>query len=292
MRTRKGDRARSADRRAVIGILFAGVFLGGAAAVLLREAGAWMDPTGAEAATSSFVNRAKGASQTSSAASASHATAAKSVGSETPAKPATVNHANDATATAAKATNAKPASPANAKNAAPVTATAKNTAPATPGAPAKAPGAPQPGVPAVAAESRANESVAVKRIRAAVQANAKVQAATPIEDQIQYQYNAIGRRDPFQAMVGNFVGDDVGGDAPVDVGGMRVVGIVWGADSFALVEDGSGNSLILRRGDKVMNGFVEDLKRDAVVVKLTMDGQTQSVAIPLTRKGEQSNGTR
>ena len=297
MRTRKGDRARSADRRAVIGILFAGVFLGGAAAVLLREAGAWMDPSGAEAATSSFVTRAKGASQTSSAASASHATAAKSVGSEAPAKPATVNHANDANATAAKATTAKPANPATAKSTAPATATAKNAAPATAnaaakGAPAKAQAASQPGVPAVAAESRANESVAVKRIRAAVQANAKVQAATPIEDQIQYQYNAIGRRDPFQAMVGNFVGDDVGGDAPVDVGGMRVVGIVWGADSFALVEDGSGNSLILRRGDKVMNGFVEDLKRDAVVVKLTMDGQTQSVAIPLTRKGEQSNGTR
>ena len=41
-----------------------------------------------------------------------------------------------------------------------------------------------------------------------------------------------------------------------------------------------------------MNGFVEDLKRDAVVVKLNVDGQTQSVAIPLTRKGEQSNATR
>jgi len=119
-----------------------------------------------------------------------------------------------------------------------------------------------------------------------------VQTATQVEDQIHYQYNTIGRRDPFESMVAGFVGDDVGGDAPVDVGGVRVVGIVWGADAFALVEDGRGNSLILRRGDKVMNGYVEDLKRDAMIVKLTMDGQTQSVAIPLTRKGDQSNASR
>jgi hypothetical protein len=33
--------------------------------------------------------------------------------------------------------------------------------------------------------------------------------------QLTYQYNALGRRDPFQPMVGGeFVGDDVGGDAP------------------------------------------------------------------------------
>jgi len=120
----------------------------------------------------------------------------------------------------------------------------------------------------------------------------EVQTPTPVEERINYQYNAIGRRDPFAQMVGVFVGDDVGGNAPVDVGGIKVVGIVWGSDQFAMVEDGRGNSMILRRGDKVMNGFVEDLKRDAVIVKLTMDGQSQSVAIPLARKGDQSNGSR
>lgn len=103
-----------------------------------------------------------------------------------------------------------------------------------------------------------------------------------------YQYNALGRRDPFQAMVdGGFVGNDVGGDAPVDVGAIKVVGIVWGTnDKFALAEDARGNSLVLRQGDKVMNGVVSDLKRDAVLVNLTVDGQSESVVIPLTRKGE------
>jgi hypothetical protein len=105
---------------------------------------------------------------------------------------------------------------------------------------------------------------------------------------VTYQYNTLGRRDPFQSMIGgDFVGEDVGGDAPIDVGGMKVVGVVWSDDDkFALVEDGRGGSHVLRRGDKVMNGFVEDLKRDGVVVSLTTDGTTQSVTIPLIRKGD------
>ena len=111
-----------------------------------------------------------------------------------------------------------------------------------------------------------------------------------LDDHLTYQYNALGRRDPFQSLVsGEFVGADVGGDAPPDPGGIKVVGIVWGAtDQFALVEDVRGNSLVLRKGDKVQNGYVETLKRDAVVFNLTADGQTQSVVIPLIRKGDQN----
>lgn len=109
-----------------------------------------------------------------------------------------------------------------------------------------------------------------------------------MDDHLTYQYNALGRRDPFQSLVdGDFVGADVGGDAPIDVGGIKVVGIVWGAtDQFALAEDVRGNSFVLRKGDKVQNGYVETLKRDGVVVNLTAEGQSQSVVIPLVRKGD------
>lgn len=112
---------------------------------------------------------------------------------------------------------------------------------------------------------------------------------TPREERVTYHYNALGRRDPFMPLVGGgFVGMDVGGAAPPDIGGIKVVGIVWGAsDKFALVEDPRGNSLVLRKGDKVMNGVVDDLTRDAVIVKLDMEGISQSVTIPVTRKGEQ-----
>lgn len=176
----------------------------------------------------------------------------------------------------------------------------KNALPskAVAGAPAKAakPLATQPGAnaappSAATASAKAGGSVAVKKVQAEAKAAEKAPQAS-IEERTTYQYNTLGRRDPFESLVESFVGDDVGGDAPPDVGGVTVVGIVWGADAFALVEDGRGNSLILRRGDKVMNGYVEELKRDAMIVKLTVDGQSQSVAIPLTRKGEQTNANR
>jgi hypothetical protein len=121
-----------------------------------------------------------------------------------------------------------------------------------------------------------------------------VVASMPLEDHVSYQYNALGRRDPFMSLLeGEFVGDDVGGNAPPDVGGLKVVGIVWGTnDQFAMVEDVSGNSFVLRRGDKVMNGFVEGLKRDGMIVNITVDGQSESVVIPITRKGDRADANR
>jgi len=114
------------------------------------------------------------------------------------------------------------------------------------------------------------------------------QTLTQVDEQVTYQYNALGRRDPFQSLVGDvYVGSDVGGDAPPDIGAIKVVGIVWGtSDRFALVEDPRGNSLVLRKGDKVMNGEVEQLMREAIVVKHTVEGQTDWVTIPLTKKGD------
>jgi hypothetical protein len=114
--------------------------------------------------------------------------------------------------------------------------------------------------------------------------------AARLDDQVTYQYNALGRRDPFMPLVGG--AEYVPIEAPPDVGAMQVVGIVWGTqDKFAIIEDGRGNSTVLRPGDKVMNGVVEGLKRDGIIVSLTTDGQTQSVTIPLTRKGD-SNANR
>ncbi len=112
--------------------------------------------------------------------------------------------------------------------------------------------------------------------------------AAQFDEHVTYQYNALGRRDPFTSLVGGeFVGADVGGDAPPDPGGIKIVGIVWGAsDQFAMVEDVRGNSYVLRKGDKLQNGIVEALRRDALVVSVTADGQSQQVVIPFVRKGE------
>ena len=109
-----------------------------------------------------------------------------------------------------------------------------------------------------------------------------------LEEHVTYQYNALGRRDPFVSLIGGtFVGADVGGDAPPDPGGIRVVGIVWGAtDQFAMVEDVRGNSYVLRKGDALQNGVVDELRRDALVVSVKTDGQSQQVVIPFVRKGD------
>jgi len=170
-----------------------------------------------------------------------------------------------------------------------------------------APVAPKSGAPAKAIVRPSASDPKSKDVTTAVKpstrAVAKVNAAMPgavvqssehLDDQVAYRYNALGRRDPFQPLMGGeYVGADVGGDAPPDVGGIKVVGIVWGdADQFALVEDARGDSHILRRGDKVMNGFVESLNREAMIVNLTLDGQSQLVRVPLTRKGDKANANR
>jgi hypothetical protein len=115
-------------------------------------------------------------------------------------------------------------------------------------------------------------------------------SAGHIDEHVTYQYNALGRRDPFQSLLtGEYVPDhgEDGSATPPDPGGMKIVGIVWGpTDQFAMVEDARGNSYVLRKGDKLQNGFVESLRRDAVVVNITADGQSQIVVIPFVRKGD------
>ncbi len=186
----------------------------------------------------------------------------------------------EATAAASKSEPAKPAAPraVTAPAAAKPEAGPAASAPKAKAAPVRNAAAP----PAVVTPARASSK------------GMGVASLPSLEQQVTYQYNALGRRDPFQPMAGGtFVGDDVGGDAPPDVGGIKIVGIVWGAsDKFALVEDARGTSMVLRAGDPVMNGVVETLKRDAMVVKLTVDGQSETVAIPLTRKGDQTNANR
>lgn len=204
---------------------------------------------------------------------------------------------------------AKPATPAKAKKAtaksAAHAAAVKGTAagaqvakviPPAPPEPTQA-GKPAAGTPNAKAVSMTPSITPVQTARPAPGPSAAkatpVIEATAVEERVTYQYNALGRRDPFAPLVGGaFVGAEEQ-NAPPDVGGLRVVGIVWGAeDKFALVEDPRGNSRVLRTGDKVMNGVVDGLRRDAVIVKLTTEGGTELVQIPLTRKGDDSNANR
>jgi hypothetical protein len=225
---------RAGTFRTLAGLLAAGLLLGATGSVMLRTAGEWLEPSLAEAA-SSTAGRAVEAARKTQDKAAQHAGQVEAAAAGQQPKPLDVK--------AAKA---------------PAPAAKSAAAPAAKAPAAKAPAGPGP------------------------------QTLTQVDEQVTYQYNALGRRDPFQSLVGDlFVGADVGGDAPPDIGALKVVGIVWGTrDRFALVEDPRGNSLVLRKGDKVMNGEVEQLMREAIVVKHTVEGQTDWVTIPLTKKGD------
>ena len=129
------------------------------------------------------------------------------------------------------------------------------------------------GKPVVVASARPQVAAVAASMRPSMNPVPSPSAAR-LDDQVTYQYNALGRRDPFMPLVGG--AEYVAIEAPPEVGAMQVVGIVWGTqDKFAIIEDGRGNSTVLRPGDKVMNGVVQGLKRDGVIVNLTVDGQTQ-----------------
>ncbi len=227
-RPETGNASRAGTLRTLAALVAAGLMLGGSATLMLRTAGEWLEPTAAEAASSTAGRAVEAARKTHDKAD-QHAQQLDDAAHGKQPKPIArgVGSAKPAAARAKTQTTAKPAGPGP-------------------------------------------------------------QTLTQVDEQVTYQYNALGRRDPFLSLVGDvYVGSDVGGDAPPDIGGLKVVGIVWGTgDRFALVEDPRGNSLVLRKGDKVMNGEVEQLMREAIVVKHTVDGQTDWVTIPLTKKGD------
>jgi hypothetical protein len=257
--------------------------------------------TAAPAPSTTTASPAPAQAAPTQAAPSQHATA-----KATPAQPAASTQAKPAPSAAVPAkvpaaTAKKPATAPSQASAPPATTPVVPTVPlpkmkVVPPGPTKTTGiTKQPPVaaqPAAPATGKTN-TAAPGSPTAGKPAPAGIQLTAQLDEQVTYQYNALGRRDPFQPLIGGeYVGADVGGDAPPDVGGIKVVGIVWGdADKFALVEDGRGESHVLRRGDKVMNGYVESLNREGIVVSLTTDGQTQSVTIPLTRKGDKANAS-
>jgi hypothetical protein len=301
----------------------AGYLLGAACSILLVTASVSRAADPAPAAIRATTPATTAAKPATTAATVTRTAATKpaaaspTAGGKAPTTPgvkpmAALDSTSGATARTAATTTTRPGAAAgaahanapNARNAAAPTPAAKSTAPAATASaqsPANAKNAPAPAATATPTATAARPPRAgvtpAGTTPARLAASSKpqgVQNVAHLDQKLTYQYNALGRRDPFQAMIGGeFVGEDVGGDAPVDIGGMKVVGIVWGTeDKFAMVEDGRGQSLVLRVGDKVMNGVVEGLRRDAIVVRITADGQSQSVAIPLTRKGDKSNATR
>ncbi len=94
-----------------------------------------------------------------------------------------------------------------------------------------------------------------------------------------YQYDAIGRRDPFVSLVdedGSRGGDN---SAPDEY---FVRGILWAEnDRFALVESSEGASYLLREGDRLGPGTVTRIEPDAIVVYTSEFGIGRTTRLPL-----------
>lgn len=96
-----------------------------------------------------------------------------------------------------------------------------------------------------------------------------------------YYYDAFNRRDPFRSLVDGAFNRNDKMDL-VNLSAVHLVGIVRGeVDRFALLEDTSGYSYILRVGDRVHNGTVVSIGEDELVARVTNFGQTTTVRLHL-----------
>ncbi|MFZ1947712.1 MAG: hypothetical protein WAW06_09200 [bacterium] len=97
-------------------------------------------------------------------------------------------------------------------------------------------------------------------------------------------YTASFLRDPFYSLV------QAGKDVPsklLDVGVAKMVGSVWGESGIiALLEDDTGRSYALKKGDRVLNGRVISVTPASVTFSITVFGLTKTVTLELAEEGE------
>lgn len=107
----------------------------------------------------------------------------------------------------------------------------------------------------------------------------------------QYFYSGFGRRDPFGSLIKGKFASTGEGDL-LDIGGLALVGVVWGDDDkFGVVQDKREHSHVLREGDRVVNGRVISISRNSLTVQHYFFGETANVTIYMN-EGEDSYDAR
>jgi hypothetical protein len=94
-------------------------------------------------------------------------------------------------------------------------------------------------------------------------------------------YHNGGRRDPFVALP---TGQEVEfGQTPLpDVGKLSIVGILSGPDGYrALVQDDRNNGYVLRKGDRVLYGYVLRIEAERIIFRLNRRGLDRTVILNL-----------
>lgn len=99
-----------------------------------------------------------------------------------------------------------------------------------------------------------------------------------------YYYQAFNQRDPFQSLIaGEF--EESGELDIVDIYGVKLVGVLAGGmEKFAMLEDNNGYSYIMKAGDPIRNGNIVSVSDQALVARVSLFGQTNTVTLRLEEK--------
>ena len=109
-------------------------------------------------------------------------------------------------------------------------------------------------------------------------------AADSILGREHFDYASLGKRDPFASLLSGEFTDD-GPEGLVDIDQVKLVGVMWGdTDRFALVEDPSGYSYILRVGDRVKYGSVTELDENRLVASVQFFGMARTIVLTLEKE--------
>jgi Tfp pilus assembly protein PilP len=106
---------------------------------------------------------------------------------------------------------------------------------------------------------------------AAKPAEGSPQAAPPVETPASWSYDAEGRRDPFQSLLGRGADPRESGTRPPGVAGLlisdvSVKGILRDRGGFvAMIQSPDNKTYIVRAGDRLFDGSVKTILQDKVV---------------------------
>jgi hypothetical protein len=100
-----------------------------------------------------------------------------------------------------------------------------------------------------------------------------------------YFYSSFGTQDPFRSLLAGDFQPKL--QELVDMHTVHLVGVIWEPDEIAaMVQDAQGFGYTLRPGDAVKNGSVVAVRRDALVARLNIFGQTTQVTLRLQQDEE------
>lgn len=96
-------------------------------------------------------------------------------------------------------------------------------------------------------------------------------------------YSSGGRRDPFLSLPAQQ--ETKFGEAPLpNVEKLTIVGILQGVDGYrALAQDDKENGYVLRKGDRVLYGYVTRIEEERVVFRLNRRGFDRTVILKLSQ---------